>query len=223
MKRLTWWARGLVVVAVSLTQSQAATIRPQITFWRYNYAGAEQAVLNESARRVTAFFADIGVDTSWVDCPLVANAQVGGCHVNMSSTEIAIRILRQKMWRRLTIDGQPLGFALLYARLDRVNFIDVLYDRAEQLAEEGPPSIEQILAAVIVHETGHLLLGAGAHSAWGIMRARWLPHDLALLAAGHLTMTKEEAARMCAELRLRDKLFQSADSSVIARMPGRFH
>jgi predicted Zn-dependent protease len=53
-----------------------------------------------------------------------------------------------------------------------------------------------VLACVIAHEIGHLLLPGTPHSPTGLMQARW---DRALVhnaATGSLTFTNAEAARM---------------------------
>lgn len=67
------------------------------------------------------------------------------------------------------------------------------YDNIERFAHREAVNAAQILGHVMAHELGHLLLGYGAHSPDGIMRAEWDRRDLTLARAGRLTFTTQQA------------------------------
>ena len=48
----------------------------------------------------------------------------------------------------------------------------------------------------MAHELGHLLLGANAHSKWGLMRARWTREDLVAADRGELSFSNSERIRI---------------------------
>ncbi len=51
----------------------------------------------------------------------------------------------------------------------------------------------QIMGYAMAHEIGHLLLGPNSHSLSEIMRAKWHPKDLKVLAKASLLFTSQQA------------------------------
>ena len=79
----------------------------------------------------------------------------------------------------------------------------VFVDRVRYRAEMEQISEGQLLAFVIAHEFGHLLLRSSTHTGRGIMRMRWDRNDLKDLTWGQLKFTPEEAETIHAEALLR--------------------
>jgi hypothetical protein len=93
--------------------------------------------------------------------------------------------------------GTPAAFhpgALAYARpfAGGVQPVTVFYDRVRFLAEVRPGLEARLLAHVLVHEIGHVLMENDAHSSAGVMKARWTVHDYDRMALAPLQFTKEE-------------------------------
>jgi hypothetical protein len=61
-------------------------------------------------------------------------------------------------------------------------------------------SLAGVLAHVMAHEVGHLLLGTNAHSPTGIMRPSWQARELRSIIMGTLLFTSEQAGSMQAKL-----------------------
>jgi len=78
---------------------------------------------------------------------------------------------------------------------------NVYADRTRELADGR--EFEVILGRVIAHELGHLLLGKNAHSAAGIMHARWRAQDLGLSRQAAMLFLPGEAKRIHAQVRAR--------------------
>ena len=72
----------------------------------------------------------------------------------------------------------------------------VFYRRAHDLARLGDASEAQILACLVAHELGHLLLGPGAHAASGIMQPEWSRADWRAAAWGRLAFDRSQAERI---------------------------
>ncbi len=173
-----------------------------------HYAHVAPGVLNESEQEAATTFTRAGVDTAWVDCPLSPQEEserYSACSADLGATDVAVRILSRRMSRRLPAPDAALGFAIPISRQDRLGFVNVLYDRVEELGREWSASVGQILGGVIAHEVGHLLLGPRAHSAGGIMRAHWSSRELTLAAQSHLVFVPQQADRLRAELLARTK------------------
>jgi hypothetical protein len=73
-------------------------------------------------------------------------------------------------------------------------FAYVFYDRIQAACQRGRRQIEtaRVLAAVMAHELGHLLLPYGSHSQTGLMRGGWNDHDLQDANFGWLRFSKSE-------------------------------
>ena len=56
--------------------------------------------------------------------------------------------------------------------------IYILYQPIQEIIGDQDPARCKILARIVAHELGHVLLPPKAHSDEGIMRSRWLLRDL---------------------------------------------
>jgi hypothetical protein len=65
---------------------------------------------------------------------------------------------------------------------DPVPLVTVLYDRIRFATERSPERRAAILAHVLVHEIGHLLMRTTAHSPDGVMKAHWSNADQTRMA-----------------------------------------
>ena len=65
---------------------------------------------------------------------------------------------------------------------DPVPVVTVMYDRILFATERSPERRAAILAHVLVHEIGHLLMRTNAHSPDGVMKAHWSSADQTRMA-----------------------------------------
>jgi hypothetical protein len=119
-----------------------------------------------------------GIATEWVDMSVQPDAPVA----------VYIRILPGNS-RNL---GAPdaLGNAYL-SRTERSNLADVSYGRVAENAWTNP-NVARLLASVMAHEVGHILLGA-EHSRDGLMHDHWGAIEFHLAQAGALLFTARQA------------------------------
>jgi hypothetical protein len=82
-------------------------------------------------------------------------------------------------------------------------FVNVFYQRAEELATDGELGLSKVLGHAIAHEIGHLLLGSNAHSPVGIMQAKWGPEELRRANRGDLLFGAKEAELIRAHVAVR--------------------
>ena len=64
-------------------------------------------------------------------------------------------------------------------------------------------STASLLAHVVAHEIGHLLLGPNMHSSLGIMRPRWKSGDFREMEIGQMVFPPDQAKILQTQLRER--------------------
>lgn len=169
----------------------------------YNYSAVSHQILARAEQESARIFERIGIATIWLDCPLTSQETVRNraCALPDAPTKFALRLLSNSMADSLGVGGDIFGSALLPADEGFGVVANVYADRARKLADGS--ELEVILGRVIAHELGHLLLGKNAHSAAGLMQARWCARDLGLSRQAAMLFLPGEAKRIRAEVRAR--------------------
>jgi predicted HD phosphohydrolase len=83
------------------------------------------------------------------------------------------------------------------------NLATVSFHWSKAADRSGGALPAEILACVIAHEIGHLLLGPNSHSPTGIMKAKWSADELRGAGWGRLLFTPQQAELIRAEVRAR--------------------
>ena len=68
----------------------------------------------------------------------------------------------------------------------------MFYGRIEPVIQSNPNAGAALLAYVLVHEIGHVLSGVAVHTPAGVMRARWSPEDIHLIATHRLELSADD-------------------------------
>ena len=71
-----------------------------------------------------------------------------------------------------------------------------VYERVNQIAREGGRNESDLLAFVMAHETGHLLLGRGVRAPAGLMKCHWDRREMQRLEAQTLEFSEAHALRI---------------------------
>jgi hypothetical protein len=185
--------------------SRSAEPSLRITVGVYNYARVSDATLSRAERKAARVFREAGIELRWVDCP-VSPAEVGkhpGCEGPWGPTKTTIKILPRFMAARLPQHSGGLGLAVLGNGEQFPSEAYIFFRRVKQEARLGNSYASVVLAHVMAHEIGHLLLCAKGHSHTGIMRATWLRKDLRRAEKGLLVFTRVQADRLRAQVRAR--------------------
>jgi len=148
---------------------------PAFTVTVYDYAHVGEHDIADAERVVDRIYRRAGVAIEWLNACDAAGA-IG----------LQLNILPKAMTVRTTVTEAAMGFALAGTRT-----AIVLYDRISQLAMSERVGSRTLLACVIAHELGHLLLGPNAHTPSGIMQ----PHfDPRIPCPGSLSFSPDQAA-----------------------------
>jgi hypothetical protein len=196
------WALVLALGRIATAPAQAtapegappaASAKPRLTITLrvYNYARVPAWTLSTAERETARIFRETGVETTWIDCRLsAAEPPTPACKQPFSNSDLFLRLLPPHMARAVPSDGDTFGVAFTESGKPGTDAF-IFYGRVTERARAESLYERDILAAVMAHEIGHLLLG-GDHSPTGIMRAKWDREMLKLAARRQLQFTPEQ-------------------------------
>ena len=143
-----------------------------------NDAKIPSDVLDAVRRETTAIYASAGIQVRWHDGPQSATP----------ARRFIVKIIPHPI---ASVERQPhvMGAAL---RDVGGTLVYVFYGRVEGFARARRVRNSTMLAHVIAHEVGHLLLPKGWHAQQGLMRATWDTAHISNAVHGTLTFTSEE-------------------------------
>jgi hypothetical protein len=161
-------------VADAAEPGQLAAIHLQMD----NDADVPAATLKQSQDGVTRIFAEAGLGVGWTET---------GPRFTVQIVTSALGYARAS--------SPVMGVAL---RTPRGATAQIFFTQVQDFARTYHVDVSTLLAYVIAHEIGHLLLPRMPHSATGLMKADW---DRALVreaTAGSLTFTEAQIERILA-------------------------
>ncbi|MGA3326447.1 MAG: hypothetical protein ABSF45_18405, partial [Terriglobia bacterium] len=144
-----------------------------ITVRVYDYAHVGRGTLIAAEKQADFIFGKVGLTMRW--CNLTTDSPQSlvdsSCGLPAGSPRLDVRIVsRIKAGPGATADS-TMGFAW-------GNSATVSYHWSKAADPKGNAMSGDILACVIAHEIGHLLLGPNSHSPTGIMMGKWSPEEL---------------------------------------------
>src|SRR5579859_6811148 len=156
------------------------TETPKIVIWVYNYAGIPKDTMARAEREVQKLFGAAAVHFDWIDCPTSwEEVKVRPlCQERMSNLELGLTILSTARGVADEYVDKYFGISEVYNDGTFGHYAYVFADRVRYRAQLEQISESQLLACVISHEFGHVLMQSPTHSGSGIMRARWDRDDL---------------------------------------------
>lgn len=190
------------LIFVAKSQAQDLTVGggtrvAGLTVRVYDLAGVPAGVRREALAECSRILEAAGVPTTWtegdpeaeeahsLDMTVRTEAPSEAFEARRSLAIRFVRGLPREAWRG------ALGFALPNAGYGVS--ATVFYDRIEALPAVVPLGRARLLANVLAHEIGHVLLGSNAHSRSGIMKGIWSRADYIAMRAGPLEFEGNEA------------------------------
>jgi hypothetical protein len=170
--------------AVSAQTNDAAGISVRII----DFAGVDHGTLKKAQRLVTGVYARAGITLSWSDTPDV-----------MDKGSFILHIVSKSLGGE-TSNDRVLGVAPR-ALNRRGRHAWVFYERIGNYAAVLGCGVTELLAGVMAHELGHLLLDPTSSHGTGVMQESWGTPQIAALRIGRVSFTKREAAIMRLHLR----------------------
>jgi hypothetical protein len=186
----------LLVIAVVVMSSVAASAAGSgrgsdrklgITVSVYDFTHLPVGTLTTAEMRATNIFRKAGLAMRWCNVPMSSAEDPMGSNCNQPAdpSGIELRIVSQvKVMPGKTTDLTQ-GFAL-------GNMATVSYHWIVDADTGTFVKPAEILACVIAHEIGHLLLGPNSHSRTGIMMGKWSPDAFRDAGQGRLLFTPQQ-------------------------------
>jgi hypothetical protein len=174
------WSMAIAVMITVASVADAAEPGqlPAIRLQMDNDADVPAAILTKSQDEVARIFADAGLGVEWTDA---------GPRCTVHIVPIALGYRRA---------SSPVMGAALRNRSGAT--ARIFFNEVKDFAHTWDVDVSTLLAHVMAHEIGHLLLPYVPHSETGLMRAEW---DKALVReaeAGSLTFTDAQIKRILA-------------------------
>jgi hypothetical protein len=176
---MKWSMVMAVMIAVARVADGAEPGQlPAIHLQMDNDAGVPAAVLTKSQDEVARIFADAGLGVEWTETGprftvQIVTSALGYARASSPVMGVALR--------------QPGGATA-----------QIFLNQVLDFARTRHVDVSTLLAYVIAHEIGHLLLPRMPHSATGLMKADWDTALVREVTAGSLTFTDAQIKRILA-------------------------
>jgi hypothetical protein len=188
-------ARTTVGVQAGVAAERHAVVKVRL----YNYGQVPTSVLQAASFEAARIFERAGLASTWEICRIRDSVNVPddpACAGPAGSNDFAVRVLSDITQRR---PDRPvpdvLGFAVISP--EHVGILaTVLFQRVCDLAERSRIATTSLLARVMAHEVGHLVIGSNEHARTGIMRAVWKLDPDGPSEPTEWKFSQEEVARM---------------------------
>lgn len=207
--RETW----LGMIVLLCTGVATARVGPsdsiEITVVVNNSVGIPAAVLRPAEVEAERIFALSGIQIRWLECAPALGTE-DPCRRVPGDNEFVVHVVRTG---QASLDSI---FGVAFVGGDGTGkYCDIFLDRIQETVRTSRIGLGQLLATVIAHELGHLLLGSHSHSFFGIMMPQWNQEELRRIAMGDLLFSKGEALRM--RMRLQSRRNEKQDIALEAR------
>ena|SRR5687767_7429997 len=173
----------------------------------HDYAHVQSAQLLRSIELVERIYGKIGVRLEWLDTVQQPVRRAPSIEVDITPParipQLTVIIVTGEMALRGGIADGILGYAAVPSDGGMGRIAYVIYERVQQVAREGRRDESDLLAFVVAHETGHLLLGRGVRSPVGLMKCHWERRDMQSLNAQTLKFSESHALRIRTALQSR--------------------
>jgi hypothetical protein len=178
--------------------SPIVTGRAKIAVRVYVYPQVSSRIVARAEREVTAILGEAKVETDWLNCVAYSEepCTCSRCQASLEALHLVLEILPHATGKDLASHTRALGFARSSPDSQSDSVACVFYDRVAHLACGADPTTSHVLALVMTHEIGHLLLPFAGHADSGIMRGEWTPDELLLARSIFFTFTPEQSKLM---------------------------
>jgi len=174
-----------------------------ITVRIYNYARVPVPILVSTEGEANRIFRKAGVETEWVDCRLsVSESRTPDCERPPTTSDVILKLLPPSMAQSIPVGDGTFGITFTAGGKPTTEGF-IFYQRVVDLARSGYVHEQEVLAAVMAHEIGHMLLGSSSHSISGVMKSAWNREELELARMGLLRFTPSQSTLIRAEVRAR--------------------
>jgi hypothetical protein len=193
----------LAVTPIAFAQNSPTTMSssPDVTISVHDYAGVPTPLLAAAEDQAREIFRQAGLEAVWLNCSPkleLEKLESRSCYFS-DTTHLTLKISSHAMNPHVRNRIDVLGTSSPNEK-GAGYFAYVFYDRIQELAQRRRLG-HALLADVMAHEIGHLLLGSTSHSVSGIMCAHWNYEELRNVAEGAMSFVPAQSRIMRDRLR----------------------
>jgi hypothetical protein len=189
----------LAVPAFAQKPPTLMPLNPEVSISVHDYADVPTPLLAAAEDQARKTFQHAGLDTVWLNCsPKLEEVEPRSCYFS-DTTHLTLKISPHALHAKVRDRIDVLGTAYPDEK-GTGYFAYVFYDRIQELAQRRRLG-HALLADVMAHEIGHLLLGSTSHSASGIMCAHWNYEELREVSEGAISFIPAQSRTMRDRLR----------------------
>ncbi len=173
------------------------TSEPKIVVKMINLSNLTAGTLSKAAAVAQDIYLKAGVDTEWIDCSAYGGerADDARCGAKPGPAGIILRVMPRKQAKRFGLPKPALGVAMVPA--SGFGFLaNAFSHRVDEISHWTGAEPVTVLAHILAHEVGHLLLHQPGHSDKGLMQAAWKQKQLKRAASESLRFTETELAKL---------------------------
>jgi hypothetical protein len=193
----------LAVPAFAFAQNPPTktSLSPEVSISVHDYADVPTPLLAAAEDQAREIFRRAGLETVWLNCsPKLEKVEPRSCYFS-DTTHRTLKICPHATNAAVRDRIDVLGTA--YPNDKGTGFFAyVFYDRIQELAQRRRLG-HALLADVMAHEIGHLLLESTSHSTSGIMCAHWNYEELRNVAEGAMSFIPAQSKIMQDRMRAR--------------------
>jgi hypothetical protein len=158
-----------------------------------NSGKAAKGTLAQAEKQAGQMLAQAGIEVVWMDC---SAGEVGACAQALGPAEFWLHVASST---HTASSAEEVGFTAVDRNSETGPILaGVYYPMVKEMAATFIIGEAHILGATLAHEIGHLL-GEG-HSTTGAMSRQFNGRHVVAMAQGGLLLTRDQAARMRAEV-----------------------
>lgn len=169
--RTSAWA--VVFVQCSVAGADAAVTAERLCIRIYDTAGTASHERTKAMEGAGRILREADVSVEWRDCSPAGRLHPA-CGESPAPGELVVRMVRAVG----AAASRTLGEAFIDTVTGKGVLATVFVDRIEAFAAIAKADLPGVVARVMAHEIGHLLLGSNAHTQTGLMRESFSPDDL---------------------------------------------
>jgi len=190
---------------------------PEVSISVHDYADVPTPLLSAAEDQAREIFRHAGLETAWLNCsPKLENLEPRSCYFS-DTTHLTLKISPHAMNAQARNRIEVLGTAYPDEK-GAGYFAYVFYDRIQELAKRLRLG-HALLADVMAHEIGHLLLGSISHSPSGIMCGHWNYEELRNVAEGTMSFDPTQSRMMRDRRRVRQSQQMDLTAGVADQSP----
>jgi hypothetical protein len=193
----TLFSLTLILFSLSPIRAQGSS-KETIAVRVYDFAAIPVEEVKRAQQEADDIFARSNVRLTWLDCTLDAERQPADptCNAVSGSSVLNLRLLPEQMEPKQGLPKGIFGFSMMSTTGGFSSTTNVYVDRVGAIADGRKYRQPVVLGAIIAHELGHLLLGIGSHSKFGLMSLPWGPKALTAADQGVLGFSKRETEQL---------------------------